>query len=56
MIQVVTTEGTFTIPGTAKDVNTENGALKITRDGNTIAHFRRWLHWLETPKEATTNV
>lgn len=55
MIQVVTAEGTFTVPGTTEDVNTESGALKVTRDGKTIAHFRRWLHWLEV-KEESTNV
>lgn len=53
MIKVVTAEGTFTVPGTAKEVDTNAGALKVTRDGKQIAHFRRWIHWMEI--EDTTN-
>lgn len=54
MIRIITTEGTFDVPGTAKDLDTA-GNLKIRRDGHTVAEFRRWIHWLEiTDQEGNT--
>ncbi|MDQ0094410.1 hypothetical protein [Paeniglutamicibacter psychrophenolicus] len=53
MIQVITAEGTFTVPGTAEDVHTDSTGLRVTYEHKTIAHFRRWLHWLEAEEETT---
>jgi len=51
MIRVITTDETFNIPGTATDVDTSAGDLKVSRDGQVIAQFRRWLSWHEADED-----
>lgn len=48
MIRINTAEGTFNVPGAAKDVTTTSG-LKIHNKGDVVAEFQRWNHWIEIP-------
>ena len=47
MLNIITEQGEYEIEGTANDVHTDK-YLTITRNGQTVATFKRWLHWFET--------
>ncbi|GAA4374123.1 hypothetical protein [Paeniglutamicibacter cryotolerans] len=46
MIRIITDQGTYDVPGTAKDVDYEKN-LKIIRNGQVTCVFRSWIHWIE---------
>lgn len=52
MIRIITEQGEYTVDGTAADVHTDK-YLTITRNRQTIATFKRWLHWLEITETPT---
>jgi len=54
MIRIITEQGEYEVEGTAKDVHTDK-YLTITRNNQTIATFKRWLHWLETTNNTPNN-
>ena len=48
MITIMTDTETHKFDAKPEEVTNTGGSLKITRDGQTVAYFRKWNNWFHT--------